>query len=41
MAGTVADPAGGNDTELAESIAEKYPGAKYCNSYIMCLKYLP
>ena len=28
----VADPAGGNDTELAESIAEKYSGARHCIS---------
>ena len=28
----VADPAGGNDTDLAESIAEKYPGMSHCMS---------
>ena len=32
----VADPAGGNDTDLAESIAEKYPGASLCTR---CMKY--
>ena len=30
----VADPAGGNDTDLADSIAEKYPGARL---YISCI----
>ena len=34
----VADPAGGNDTDLAQSIAEKYPGMSHCTS---SLKYLP
>ena len=29
----VADPAGGNDTDLAESIAEKYSGARQCVSF--------
>ena len=32
----VADPAGGNDTDLAESIAEKYPGMSHCTR---CMKY--
>ena len=30
----VAEPAGGNDTDLAESIAEKYPGKRDCVSFI-------
>ena len=30
----VADPAGGNNTDLAESIAEKYPGKMQCLSFI-------
>ena len=30
----VADPAGGNDTDLAESIAEKYPGMSHYIGFI-------
>ena len=33
----VADPAGGNDTDLAESIAEKYPGTKHCKAAVFAL----
>ena len=33
----VADPAGGNDTHLAESIAEKYSGARICISSIIII----